>query len=52
MTKRHKLIRVEVETDELLNMCVKEFLDSNPEFRGMKITKNFIVRRIADYYLD
>lgn len=32
--------------------CLKAFIKDNPDFDGMKITQNFIVRRIAKKYLN
>ncbi len=31
--------------------CIKEFLNHHPELKGMKITENFIVRQLAQFYL-
>lgn len=31
--------------------CIPAFLKDNPDFQGMKITQNFIVRRMAKMYL-
>lgn len=31
--------------------CKKEFLTHHPEIKGMKITENFIVRQLAEFYL-
>lgn len=50
MNNRHLAV-----TEETFNMimkdCIKEFLKENPKFIGMRITQNFIIRRIADFYL-
>lgn len=35
----------------ICNRCKTEFLTHHPEFVGMKITENFIVRQIAEHYL-
>ena len=35
----------------ICNGCRKEFLIHHPEFEGMKLTENFIVRQIAEHYL-
>ncbi len=32
--------------------CVDEFIKENPEFKGMNITHNMILSRIANYYLN
>lgn len=48
----HKLC-VSKETQDLIRIqCIEEFLTKNPSFRGMNITDNFIVNRIARYYLE
>lgn len=31
--------------------CKNEFLKHHPELQGMKITENFIIRQLADFYL-
>lgn len=31
--------------------CIQEFLSHHPELKGMKITENFIVRQLAQFYL-
>lgn len=31
--------------------CVNEFLEYNKDFKGMKITQNFILLKIAEHYL-
>ena len=36
----------------ILDECKEEFLKHHPEIKGMKITENFIVRQIADFYLS
>ncbi len=41
------------ETKELImNDCVKAFLEENPKLRGIKVTQNLILNRIANFYLD
>lgn len=35
----------------IMNECKGEFLKHHPEIKGMKITENFIVRQIAEFYL-
>lgn len=37
--------------DIICNECKKEFLTHHPEFEGMKLTENFIIRQIAEHYL-
>ena len=35
----------------IMEECKKEFCLHHPELKGMKITENFIVRQIAEFYL-
>ena len=45
-------LTVSESTKKLVNTeCREEFLKHHPEIKGMKITENFIVRQIADFYL-
>jgi hypothetical protein len=37
--------------NKISNDCVKRFLEDNPEFKNVKITQNFILNRISDFYL-
>ncbi len=40
------------ETKQLIiKNCTEEFLKENPQFEGMNITHNFILKRIAKHYL-
>lgn len=32
--------------------CVEEFLKFNPEFKGIKISHNFIIEKIGKHYLE
>ena len=32
--------------------CVSEFLKHHPEFKGVKISHEFIIKRIAKYYIE
>ena len=51
--KTRKHLAVDHETYELVVInCVNEFLNYNPEFKGMKITHNHIIRRIAEHYIE
>jgi hypothetical protein len=52
MVKSRIHIAVDEEVLEILNKCAEDFLDNNPKFVGMKLSKNFIVRKIGEYYLD
>lgn len=31
--------------------CRVEFLDSNPKFKGVKITYHFLIKKMIEYYL-
>ena len=45
-------LTVSESTKKLINEdCKEEFIKHHPELKGMKITENFIVRQIADFYL-
>ena len=35
----------------IMEDCVQEFLEHHPEFEGMNITHNFMLLRLAKYYL-
>lgn len=35
----------------IIDDCSKLFLEAHPELRGMTITQNFILRKIAEFYL-
>jgi len=47
---RHLAVSAEV-FDKVMEKCVEEFLLNNPKFRGMHLTQNMIINRIANYYL-
>ncbi len=41
------------ETKKLITEdCVEEFLAHHPEFNGMNITHNFILKKIGEFYRD
>ena len=47
-----KQLNVQQETyNKVVNECIKEFLRDNPKFKNIKITHDFIIDRIARYYL-
>ena len=48
--RKHILVDYEV-YDMVMIECKKEFLEHHPEFVGMKITHNFIIRKLAEHYL-
>ena len=51
MGYRHLAVSEEV-FNKIMIDCKKEFLEYNPQFKGMKLSHNFILNRIADKYLD
>jgi polyphosphate kinase 2 (PPK2 family) len=52
MAKKYRALFVDISTRELVrNECKKEFLRHHPEFEGMLITDDFIIKKIAEYYL-
>jgi len=38
--------------DLVTKNCVQVFKEENPKFKSMNITHEFIIRRIAEYYLE
>jgi len=32
--------------------CIEEFLLYNPDFKGMKISQGFILKKIAEHYIE
>ena len=48
-----KHLVVDDETFELvMSKCVREYYESNPKQVGMRMTQNFMIRRIAEHYLE
>lgn len=48
----YKVLAVKLETHDLvMKNCLKEFLKENPKFVGMKISQNYLIKRIAEFYL-
>jgi len=37
--------------DLIVINCINEFIEHHPEFHDMKISHNFILRKIAEYYI-
>lgn len=37
--------------DIILNECTKEFLQHHKEFKDMKLSQSFILKKIAEFYL-
>lgn len=51
--KKYKIVRISYKTYNLINTeCLKELIKYNPDFIGEKITQEFIIHRLALYYLD
>ena len=49
----YKVLAVKKETFELvMTRCVEDFLNNHPEFKGYQITQDFIIQKIADFYLQ
>ena len=48
----YERLNVRPETRAKVEECIQEFLKHNPDFEGINITQDFIVLRIAKYYLD
>jgi len=47
------VLKCSKETKKLiLHDCVIEFLRYNPKFQGMNITQGFILKKIAEHYLE
>jgi hypothetical protein len=44
--------RCDKEFQELLEECKEEFLNFNPKFKGVRLTKNFIAKRALLFYLE
>lgn len=47
----HQLYCSESVYNAIVVDCIKEFLEHNPTFKGMRISQDFILRRIARHYL-
>jgi hypothetical protein len=53
MGKYNRHLAVSDETyNKIVVDCKKEFLKHNPDFKGMKLTHEFILNRLARKYLD
>lgn len=50
-SRRHLAVDL-VTFNLVMDNCIKEFLRYNPEFKGMHISQNHIVRRIAEHYIE
>ncbi len=38
--------------DMITTDCIREFIAHHPEFEGMKISQGFILKKIAEHYLQ
>ena len=38
--------------DLIMNDCIAAFIEENPKLKGIKITQNLILTRLAAYYLN
>lgn len=47
----YKVAKIDYDTTELLNNCIKEYLKHHPEMEKVKISRNKIISEIAIYYL-
>ena len=36
----------------IMEACLNEFLEHHPEFRGMHLSQNFMLQKIAEFYLE
>lgn len=50
-TYEHLSVRPDTKTLVMKN-CIEEFLKYNPKFKGMHITEEFIIRRMAEHYMQ
>lgn len=47
----YKVAKIDYDTTDLLDSCIKEFLRHHPEMEKVKISRNKIISEIAQYYL-
>ena len=53
MAKSYQNLAVSKETHDLvINECVEEFYRQHPNMRGIPISQDYIILRMARYYLD
>jgi len=53
MSKNFKKLCVSEETyDLIMTDCVNEFLENNPKVRDIKVSQDYIVKRIGKHYLN
>lgn len=38
--------------DMIMNDCIREFLAHHPDFEEMKISQGFILKKLAEHYLE
>ena len=47
----YKTLKIDTDTNDMIDKCVAEFLRHHPELKKMKISRNKILYEIAEYYL-
>ena len=47
-----RMIKGDDELYGLIDQVEKEFLDHHPEFKGMKLSKRFLLIKACRYYLE
>lgn len=47
----YKVVHIKKDTDDLLDVCIKDFIGHHPEFKNIRISRNKIIHDIAIYYL-
>lgn len=52
MPQNSRLVVSKNTHDLITKNCVQVFLDHHPKFRGMRLTHEFIIKRVAEYYLE
>lgn len=48
----YKKLSVSESTRNKINECILKFLEKNPQYNGMKITKEFIMKVLSENYLN
>ena len=47
-----RMIKGDDELYVLIEKVRDEFLDHHPEFRGMRLSKRFLLQKVCEYYLE
>ena len=47
----YKNIKIDDDTNDILDNCIKEFLTHHPELMKIKISRNKIIYEMAKFYL-